>query len=71
MLMVSNEERFLGAVSAANENRFNGWELINVHREIGNELAEVKAYPFDPDEVLPSWKRLKSMVEHPKLSTLL
>ena len=63
LLMVSDEDRFLGAVAAAAEDRFIGWQLPNVHREIGNDLKEAKPYPFDPAEVLPAWKTLMAMKE--------
>lgn len=61
LLMVSDEQRFLSAIVAATEDRFVGWQLPNVHREIGNDLEQIKPYPFDPEEVLPIWKTLMAM----------
>ncbi len=61
LLMVSDEQRFLGAIAVVTEDRFVGWQLPNVHREIGNDLKEIKPYPFDPEEVLPTWKKLSAM----------
>lgn len=70
MLMRSDEDRFLSAVSAATEDRFTGWQLPNVHREIGNDAAAIKPYPFDLDEILPSWKRLKRIADEQGLKSV-
>jgi len=70
VLMRSDEGRFLSAVSAATEDRFVGWQLPNIHSEIGNDTAAIKPYPFDPDEILPSWKRLKKMGDEQKLKSV-
>lgn len=61
LLMISDEDRFLGAIAAATEDRFIGWQLPNVHREIGNDLEAVKPYPFELGEVLPSWEKVMAM----------
>jgi hypothetical protein len=59
ILVTSNEDSFLRTMTATGEDRFRGWSLPNIHRELEGKLAKNKPYPFRLDDVLPWWKTLK------------
>jgi hypothetical protein len=56
-LLVATDASFFRAVDAATEERFYGWALSSVHRDIAPEIRESKTYPFENRmaEVLPWW----------------
>ncbi len=55
----SHEDSFLRTISAAREDRFSGWMLPNVHREMGGFDAEPKPFPFEIRDVLPWWGQIE------------
>jgi len=57
LLRQTDEQGLLQTLHAGAEDRFLGWILPNISRELG-PLAERKTYPFNPDVLLPWWKRL-------------
>jgi hypothetical protein len=59
MLAMSDEDSFMRTMAAAGEDRFRGWGLPGIHRELEGNLAKNKPYPFRLDDVLPWWKTLK------------
>ena len=62
MLANSDEDGFLRTLCASHEDRFAGWLLPNVHREINNDNpVQPKLYPFDLGDVLPWWSQFEDM----------
>lgn len=55
LLSRADEDGMLATLSAANEERFLGWLLPNVDRELAKEKRLNKPYPFKPDVLLPWW----------------
>jgi hypothetical protein len=64
-LCTATEVSFFRSVKAATEDRFHGWQLADVHRQIAPELKRVKEYPFKERvaDVLPWWSLLSDTVE--------
>jgi hypothetical protein len=58
LLSQTDEQGFLRTLDAGADERFLGWILPNVSRDLG-PLAERKRYPFSPDELLPWWGKLR------------
>ena len=58
-LRTATEASFFQAINAAAEERFQGWQLWAVHREIAPETREDNGYPFEGrvSEVLAWWSR--------------
>jgi len=54
LLSQTDEESFLRTLDAGAEDRFLGWILPLISRELG-PLPERKKYPFEPDALLPWW----------------
>lgn len=62
ILARADEESFLRAMAAAsNEQRFIGWQLRDVHRDMGNERTDPKPFPFELGQVLPWWSLTESL----------
>jgi hypothetical protein len=60
----AHEDSFLRTVEAAREDRFSGWLLPFVHREMGGFNAEEpKLFPFEIRDVLPWWEQLEDHVD--------
>jgi hypothetical protein len=59
ILARSTEDSLLASLKASSEEKYQGWMLINVHRDRGavKEFGDPKPYPFDLDSVLPWWSR--------------
>jgi hypothetical protein len=51
----TTEDTFLTTLASATEERFLGWLLPNVRRDIEGVSEIRKPYPFDPGEILPWW----------------
>jgi hypothetical protein len=58
-LSTATDASFFRAVSAATEERFQGWQLWGVHSEIAPDVKENNGYPFEGlmAEVMPWWSR--------------
>lgn len=54
LLSQTDEEAFLRTLDAGAGDRFLGWILPNISRDLG-PLTERKKYPFEPDALLPWW----------------
>lgn len=59
LLSRATEDSLLAALKASNEEKYKGWMLREVHREVGAEkdFGKPKPYPFDMAHVLPWWNR--------------
>lgn len=58
ILSRGTEDTFLASMKAAQEERYQGWHLREVHRDLtGDQEPENKRFPFALDVVLPWWKR--------------
>jgi hypothetical protein len=60
IVSVTTEDRFLKALKAAGEKRYDGWEFRELSRDAlkDDEKIEQKKFPFELDGLLPWWKRL-------------
>lgn len=56
LLVSSDEDGLLATIHAAREDRFLGWLLPNVQRDLGVRGRQQKPYPFDVGDILPWWK---------------
>jgi hypothetical protein len=66
ILAVATEDTFLAALKAAQERKFLGWQLREIHRDSAAEKdREIKKYPFTLDSVLPWWRRKPAIDEAP------
>lgn len=56
-LSTATEASFFRAINAATEERFQGWQLSGVHKELAPEVSKNNGYPFEGrmTEVLPWW----------------
>jgi hypothetical protein len=63
ILSRATEDSLLSALKAANEVKYQGWMLREVHRDTGAEtkLAKPKLFPFDMENVLPWWSRFDDL----------
>jgi hypothetical protein len=65
ILSIATEDTFLAALKAAQDEKFLGWRLREIHRDTAAEKdREQKKYPFTLDKVLPWWGR-KPAVDAP------
>lgn len=60
LLSQTDEQGFLRTLDAGAEERFLGWILPNISRDLG-PLIERKKYPFAPDELVPWWGQLRAI----------
>jgi hypothetical protein len=63
ILTRSTEDSFLSSLKAANEKKYEGWMLSDVHRDTGaiKDFGKPKLYPFDMQNVLPWWGRIRAL----------
>lgn len=62
-LAFSNEDSFLRCIAASTEDRFKGWILSNVNRDLSEYEGEKRPYPFRLRDVLPWWATTENMRE--------
>lgn len=55
----TDEKTFLTTLDGATEERFLGWLLPDVRRDLEGAATSVKPYPFDPGQILPWWHDLR------------
>jgi hypothetical protein len=68
VLPKTNEAEFLRTLSACVEDRFEGWLLSSVDRELANQddaEREGRSFPFDLGNVLPWWTKAKELAAAP------
>lgn len=65
ILSRATEDSLLASLKAANEDKYQGWMLAEVHRDTGaaKEFGTPKLYPFDLSNVLPWWNRFREPEE--------
>ncbi len=68
-LSLATEASFFGAVNAATEERFQGWQLSSVHSNISPDIYESNGYPFEDRmvEVLPWWSHIGQSLRQPAI----
>jgi len=59
----TDEAGFLRTLAATREERFHGWILPNIHRDLNAPLPEVKPYPFEVGDLLAWWNDLEVLEE--------
>lgn len=65
ILAKTNETQFLRTLSSAIEDKFAGWLLSSVDRELAGGLADQRPsrrFPFDFGDVLPWWSKTRAML---------
>jgi hypothetical protein len=65
ILSRATEDSLLASLKAANEKKYTGWMLKEVHRDTGATKAfgKPKPYPFNLESVLPWWDRFDEFDE--------
>jgi hypothetical protein len=61
LLLTGDEDSFLAVLAAALEERFAGWFLPDIRREIRKTKGETKPFPFEAKAVLPWWHRIQEL----------
>jgi hypothetical protein len=61
LLTMADEELLLKTLSAAREEKFTGWILPSICKEIEKTKRNRKQYPFDVGDVLPWWKAVDEL----------
>jgi hypothetical protein len=61
LLAACGEDGFLRTITAASEDRFRGWLLPGIMRQLGEAHESPKEFPFDMGEVLPWWNEIPKM----------
>lgn len=51
----TDEAGFFRTLAAAKEERFQGWILTNIRRDLEAPLPQVKPYPFEVGNLLAWW----------------
>jgi hypothetical protein len=59
----TDEAGFLRTLAAARQQRFQGWILPNIRRELEPPLPQVKPYPFEVGDILTWWNELSEPKE--------
>ena len=59
----TDEAGFLRTLAATRQERFQGWILPNVRRDLEPPLPEVKPYPFEVGDLLAWWNDLEGLEE--------
>ncbi|ESQ84633.1 hypothetical protein AEAC466_06160 [Asticcacaulis sp. AC466] len=57
VLLQADEDLFLGTLAIARTEKFTGWLLPDIKKELRDDVEE-KPYPFDPGEIIPWWDEL-------------
>lgn len=60
---IANEDTFLSALEATQEEKYRGWQLREVYRDSTAEKPPIRDYPFKLDGVLPWWRRTQDLIE--------
>jgi hypothetical protein len=64
ILVRATDELFLATLMAARDDRYDGWDLREVHKqETRDQQVEEKDYPFAMQDVLPWWALIPDAVE--------
>lgn len=63
VLTVTTEDSFLALLRTSKEDKYHGWMLDGVLRDIGGakEFGTPKPYPFEMRNVFPWWQRIEEM----------
>ncbi|MCA6111138.1 hypothetical protein [Bradyrhizobium cenepequi] len=64
ILSETDEAGFLATLSAAAEEKFDGWLLSSVHRELVEQAGKeqsTRRFPFDLGDVLPWWSMIAAL----------
>ncbi len=62
VLAIANEDTFLAALKATQDEKFKDWQLREVYRDITPENPPRKDYPFKLDGILPWWRRTQELI---------
>ncbi|MBY3535996.1 hypothetical protein HFN68_24225 [Rhizobium laguerreae] len=63
----SDEGSFLKLLATASEDKFRGWSIFNVQRdEKLRARADWRKFPFDLDDVMPWWSKVKDPIVTPE-----
>lgn len=57
----TDEAGLFRTLAAANEERFLGWILPNIPRDLEAPLPEVKPYPFQVGDLLAWWRDIERL----------
>ncbi len=61
-LATANEDTFLAALKAAQDEKFKGWLFSHVCRSVTPDRPPRKDYPFKLDGILPWWRRTQELI---------
>ena len=65
ILSRATEDSLLASLKASKEEKYQGWMLRNIHSDTGaaEEFGKPKLYPFDMEDVMPWWNRLREFAD--------